>query len=118
MENMFANLPMGKEDKPLLLAMGPLVYDYHDVDGLYYMLDRRLSGCMIFLWSKQMNPEIKGQVTINKMPVCNTVVTSMSQMNGMWILGVPLRGIVTETGKNYELHVEGFQDVDGNNMKV
>lgn len=116
MENMFANLPMGKEDKPLLLAMGPLVYDYHDVDGLYYMLDRRLSGCMIFLWSKQMNPEIKGQVTINKMPVCNTVVTSMNQMNGMWILGVPLRGIVTEAGKNYELHVEGFQDVDGNNM--
>ena len=62
MENMFANLPMGKEDKPLLLPMGPLVYDYHDVDGLYYMLDRRLSGCMIFLWSKQMLPLEKGTV--------------------------------------------------------
>ena len=116
MNSIFADMPMKKEDKPLLVAMGPLVYDYHDVDGLYYMLDRRLSGCMIFLWSKQMNPEIKGRVIVNDKSVGHTVLTSMHQMNGMWILGIPLRGVVTEAGKKYELHVDGFQDIDGNKM--
>lgn len=44
MEEFFAQLPRGKEDKPLLLEMGPSVYDFHDIDGLYFMLDRNLSG--------------------------------------------------------------------------
>ena len=34
MEDFFASLPTGKSDAPLLFGMGPLVYDFHDVDGL------------------------------------------------------------------------------------
>ena len=55
---LFASLPRGKEDKPLLFAMGPLVYDFHDIDGLYFMLDRKLSGCLVMMWAKPMDPEI------------------------------------------------------------
>lgn len=47
-----------------------------------------------------------------------SILLSMPQMQGMWILAVPLRGIVTEYGKSYKLHVEGYQDVDGNNMNA
>ena len=115
-EDFFAQLPRGKEDKPLLFGMGPLVYDFHDIDGLYFMLDRRLSGCLILMWAKPMNPEIKGKITLNGKKIKRYVLTSLAQMGHMWILGVPLRGHVTEYGKEYALRVEGFTDTDGNTM--
>ena len=52
MEDFWEQLPTGKEDKPLLFEMGPLEYDFHDIDGLYFMLDRRLSGCLLMMWAK------------------------------------------------------------------
>ena len=117
MEDFFARLPRGKEDKPLLFGMGPLTFDFHDIDGLYFMLDRRLSGCLILMWAKPMNPEISGKITLEGKEIKKYVLTSMAQMGYMWILGIPLRGLVTEYGKEYALHVEGFTDVDGNRME-
>ena len=116
MEDFFAQLPRGKEDKPLLFGMGEFVYDFHDIDGLYFMLDRRFSGCMILMWAKPMNPDVKGIVTLDGRDIKQYVLTSMAQMGYMWILGVPLRGLVREYGKEYTLHVEGFADTDGNTM--
>ncbi len=116
MEDFFAQLPRGKEDKPLLFGMGPLTYDFHDIDGLYFMLDRRLSGCLLLMWAKPMNPEVAGRITLNGKEIKKYVLTSMMQMGYMWILGIPLRGLVTEYGKEYALHVEGFADTDGNKM--
>lgn len=112
----FAQLPTGKEDKPLLFGTGPLTYDFHDVDGLYFMLDRKLSGCLILMWAKPMDPEVKGYITLDNKPVKNYVCQPMAMMQGMWILGVPLRGMITECGREYALHVEGFTDTDGNEM--
>lgn len=116
MEDFFAQLPRGKEDKPLLFGMGPLTYDFHDIDGLYFMLDRRLSGCMILMWAKPMNPGITGRITLDGKEIKKYVLTSMAQMGNMWILGVPLRGLVDAYGMEYNLHVEGFVDCDGNEM--
>ncbi len=116
MEDFYAQLPRGKEDKPLLFGMGPLVYDFHDIDGLYYMLDRKLSGCMVMMWAKPMNGSIQGQVTLDGREISNVVLQYMPIMNNMWILGIPLRGLVTEYGRAYQLHVEGFVDEDGNEM--
>lgn len=114
--NLFANLPRGKEDKPLLFAMGPLVYDFHDIDGLYFMLDRKLSGCLILMWAKPMDTSVTGTVTLDGKPIEGSVLQPMAVMGGMWILGVPLRGRVTEYGREYALHVEGYRDQDGNIM--
>lgn len=116
MEDFFAQLPREKEDKPLLFGMGPLTYDFHDIDGLYFMLDRRLSGCLILMWAKPMNPDVVGRITLDGKEITKYVLTSMAQMGYMWILGVPLRGLVREYGKEYTLHVEGFMDTDGNEM--
>lgn len=112
----FAQLPRGKEDKPLLFAMGPLTYDFHDVDGLYFMLDRKLSGCLIMMWAKPMNPDLKGRVLLDGREIKGYVLQSMALMGDMWILGIPLRGLVREYGKEYHLRVEGFSDTDGNEM--
>lgn len=114
--NILEKMSRGKEDKPLLFEMGSLEYDFHDIDGLYYMLDRRLSGCILMMWSKAMNPEIKGRVTLDGKMIPAYVNQYMEVMGRMWILGIPLRGLVTEYGKEYKLHVEGFADADGNEM--
>lgn len=115
-EDFFTQLPTGKEDKPLLSPMGPLEYDFHDIDGLYFMLDRQLSGCLVMMWAKPMNPDIMGTVMLNGIKVPGCIHQYMEIMGNMWILGIPLRGLVTEYGKAYQLHVEGFVDVDGNEM--
>lgn len=80
MEDFFASLPRGKDDKPLLFGMGPLTYDFHDIDGLYYMLDRRLSGCMILMWAKPMNPDITGHVTLDGKEITGYVLTDPSMV--------------------------------------
>lgn len=109
-------LPTGKEVKPLLFAMDDLVYDYHDVDGQYYMLDRELSGCLLLMWAKPMDPAHSGVVTLDGLMVPGCILKPMAVMGGMWILGIPLRGLVTEAGKTWQLHVEGYTDTDGNQM--
>lgn len=116
MEDFFASLPRGKEDKPLLFGMGPLTYDIHDVDGLYFMLDEKLSGCLIMMWAKPMNPDVKGRITLDGKAIDKYVLQPMAVMGGMWILAIPLRGHINETGKKYNLHVEEFVDTDGNEM--
>lgn len=49
-QEFFAQLPRGKEDKPLLFGFGPLEYNKDDIDGLYYMLDRDFqAACFLIL---------------------------------------------------------------------
>lgn len=117
MGDFFAQLPTGREDKPLLFPMGELTYDFHDIDGLYFMLDRKLSGCLVLMWSKPMRPNIEGRVTLDGEPLNGCVNQYMEVMGRMWILGIPLRGKVTEYGCPYQLHIEGYVDTDGNEME-
>lgn len=105
-----------KTEKPVLFAMGALEYDFHDIDGLYFMLDRKLSGCILMIWDSPMNPKVMGSVTLDGKPVNGIVNQYMEVMGQMWVLGIPLRGLVTEYGREYQLHVEGFEDVCGNRM--
>ena len=112
----FANLPRGKEDAPLLFPMGELIYDFHDVDGQLAMLDERLSGCLVMMWAKPMNAKVDGIATIDGKTLKKCVLLNPAVMHGMWILGIPLRGHIYEYGKEYNLHIEGFEDMDGNKM--
>ena len=51
MEDAIGQILTAKDQKPMLFEIGPLEYDFHDIDGLYYMLDRKLSGCLMLMWS-------------------------------------------------------------------
>ncbi len=106
-----------KVEKPVLFAMGPLEYDFHDIDGLYFMLDRKLSGCFLMMWDRPMDPEIMGTVTLDGKPVIGLVNQYMEVMGQRWVLGISLRGLVNEYDREYQLHVEGFADADGNQME-
>ena len=112
----FANLPRGKEDIPLLFTFGPLSYDFHEIDGLYAMLDKDFSGCVMLTFAKPMNDTIRGRVTLDGKEVAHHYLKFMPIMNNLWVLAVRVRGMIREYGKEYILHVEGFVDEDGNEM--
>ena len=61
--------------------------DFHDIDGLYFMLDRRLSGCLLMMWAKPMNPDIQGTVTLDSRVVSGCINQYMEVMGNMWVLG-------------------------------
>ena len=113
---LFATLPRGREDKPVVFGMGPMVYDFHDIDGLFYMLDQKLGGCLLMMWSKPMDESVRGRVTLDGKELPGCFIQPMAVMAGMYILALPLRGVVSEYGKEYALHIEGWRDADGNDM--
>ena len=77
------------------------IRDRDDIDGLYYMLDRDFSGCLLLNFAKPMNPEIQGRAWLNgeMLPPC--VLKYMPIMGNLWVLGIPMRGFVNEYGKEY-----------------
>lgn len=115
-QEFFANLPRGKEDKPLLFSFGPITYNHHDIDGLYSMLDKDFSGCILMNFAKPMNDKVKGTVTLDGQTVKHHCLKFMPIMGNLWVLAVRVRGLISEYGKEYVLHVEGFVDEDGNEM--
>ena len=117
MEDAIGQILTAKDQKPMLFEISPLEYDFHDIDGLYYMLDRKLSGCLLLMWTKPMDPNAEGTVLLDGVPVDGCVSQYMAVMGNMWVLGIPLRGRVIEYGKSYQLHIEGYADADGNVME-
>ena len=87
MEDAIGQILTAKDQKPMLFEIGPLEYDFHDIDGLYYMLDRKLSGCLLLMWTKPMDPNAEGTVLLDGVPVDGCVSQYMAVMGNMWVLG-------------------------------
>ena len=116
LQELLASLPRGKADKPMALPTDDLIFDPANIDGAYSDLDPAASGCVILMFSKDMDPSVSGRVTLDGMPLPKCILKSMPQMMGLWVVGIGVRGFATEYGKQYTLHVEGFCDTDGNEM--
>ncbi len=86
-------------------------YNIDEVDGMLYMLDHALGGSVLVRFSKPMR-EDAGTVTYEGKPrsIC---FRHIGIMNGAQVLGVFVRDIFTEYGREYTLHAEGFIDEDG-----
>lgn len=112
----FEKLPRGKADKPLLFSWGEIIYDRHDIDGLYTMLDKDFSGCILLNFAKSMDASVTGTVTLDGKPVKHCYLKFMPIMNNMWVLAVRVRGLIADDDREYALHVEGYADTDGNTM--
>lgn len=117
LQELFASLPRGKNDKPMALPTDDLVFDPGNIDGAYDMLDPAASGCVILMFSKDMDPAVSGKATLEGVPLPKCILKCMPQMMGLWVVGIGLRGFATEYGRTYTLHVEGFADTDGNMME-
>ena len=116
LQELFATLPRGPMDKPMVLPTGDLAFDPWNIDGEYGHLDPAASGCKIFFFTKAMDDKVAGYATLDGVPLPKCVLRYMPEMMGLWVVGIGLRGFATEPGKQYMLHIEGFRDTDGNEM--
>jgi beta-glucosidase len=92
-------------------------YDVDDVDGKMYMLDHRFSGCIVLRFSKEMREDVYGSVTYEGKELKRGVIAQVDVAGGMQMFGVYVRDVCTDYDKKYTLHVEGFEDTDGNKME-
>lgn len=92
----------------------PLEFNYQEVDGMFYMLDRDISGCLTLFCMRPMNDAVTGTVTLDGVPINGCMIKSLAVMQGVYMFCIPLLGRVTEHGRDYKLHIEGLQDIEGN----
>lgn len=107
------NEPQDPHTLPATIQIGLFssTYSIDEVDGQLYMLDHALGGSILVRFSKPMR-EDAGTVTYNSepRPIC---FRHIPFLNNAQILGVFVRDIFTEYGKEYTLRAEGFIDEDG-----
>jgi beta-glucosidase len=105
-------------DKPIIVTRisGNIIqYDLGEIDGQLSMLNRSFSGCAIAMFSKRMDENVYGKITIEGKELKKGFFSIYQNMN-LQLLGFPVRGVVNEYEKSYTALVEGFADIDGNMM--
>ncbi len=114
---MFDQIPHGKKDAPVLIAMRTPEVDKDDVDGAEYMLDHKLEGCFCFFCTKEIGSIDEAEATLNdekKLPIFNGIC----QLGPFFetVVGVRIQPYLTEYDKDYTLFIKGILDTDGNYM--
>ena len=104
------------KELPKVNVQDDIEFDPGDIDGKYYMLERRFSGCIVITFTKQMDESIYGRVTCEGKELPMGVITVVELAGNKQMLGIPVCDVFTEYDKQYTLHLEGFQDTDGNIM--
>lgn len=117
----YANIPNGPKDKPFLflnLGQGDVIpYDFTDRNGDLYMLDHDFEGSITLAFSKPVHPE-SGKVTLDGVQIPHIVKKIRLLANlDVNMLGMRLRGRMTEYGQQSRLAISGFTDFDGNTMQ-
>lgn len=113
----FENIPRGKDDKPFLL-MDPttqMTYDINNIDGMYYMLDKKFQGCLVLPFSKAIDLEKGGRVTVDGKEAYY-FIKSLANAGNIYMLGIDVISYLTEYNQKIEICVSGFYDTDGNQM--
>lgn len=117
MSETFGNIPTGKEDKPFLL-MDPtqkMTYDINNIDGMFYMLDKKYQGCLVLPFSKAIDMEKGGMVTVDGREAYY-FIKSLANAGGIYMLGIDVTSYLTEYSQQLTIGVSDFYDTDGNQM--
>lgn len=99
----------------LLMQSEVLSYDINDVDGQLSMLDSDFSGCVTMAFSKAMDPSSDGIAHLGGSRV-SWCLKQVAMAQNAWVLGIRIAGVADEYDTDYVLHIEGFQDINGNRM--
>lgn len=113
------NTPLENNEKPVLISLVPgnvFMFDLDEIDGQLAMLNRSFSGCVVASFSKRMNEEVFGKVTIQGKELRKGSFFTFQGMN-IQFFGFPVLEAVTEYDKTYTALIEGFVDVEGNWME-
>ncbi|MCM1221881.1 MAG: glycoside hydrolase family 3 C-terminal domain-containing protein [Lachnospiraceae bacterium] len=102
------------QDLPAIISMGELTYDLNEIEHQFYMFDHRMVGCVTLLCTRPMKRE-SGTVTIDGIKVDNWFLADMNfgEYGKQLTVVVPVRGILREYGKTYQLTLTGFIGTDG-----
>lgn len=103
--------------RPKISDQEEVSYNIDDVDGKMYMLDHRFSGCIVLRFTKTMREDVYGSVTCEGRELKRGTIAKMDVAGGLQMFGVPVRDVCTEYDSTYTLHIEGFEDTDGNLME-
>lgn len=100
-------------DKPILAVAGNgIIYDLDEAEGQLCMMNRDFSGCAVAVFTKRMNENIIGKITIDGKVLKQAFFYNFALRN-IQLLGIPVRGAINEYGNTYTALVEGFVDADG-----
>lgn len=116
----YGNISVGPKDKPFLFLNpeqgNKILYDFTDRNGDLYMLDHDFEGSISLPFSKPVDSE-SGKVLLDGKRVPHIVknIKFMADLN-VNMLGIRIRGRMTEYGQMGKLEISGFTDFDGNTM--
>ncbi|GHU92641.1 hypothetical protein FACS189479_02230 [Spirochaetia bacterium] len=105
------------KELPRIVTRGEPVYNIDDIDGQFYMLDRRFSGCLILRFSKNMDETVYGSVTCGGVELPRGLIKRLPEAMNMQFFGIPVRDVFLEYDKEYSLTFKNFKDTDGLIMK-
>ena len=109
--------PVCGDDLPRLMLdpARPLIYNVDDTDGIYFMINRRLSGCAALFFSRPMSKNA-GWATLDGKPLPAFMETMHLDVGtSASCLGVPLRGKL-RYGQHAVLSIGGWTDQEGRCM--
>ena len=117
-----ASIPDPAVTPPQVMIQGGVMgasntYNIEERDGQLVMLDRRFSGCIMLRFSKTMDEGVYGKITCEGRELPKGVFKAVAEAGGTQMLGAPVSGVFTEYGREYILHIEGFRDTNGLEMK-
>lgn len=106
-------------DKPVLITRPgheTYTFDLDDIDGEYTFVNRGFSGCIPVAFSKPMDEDVPGVVTVEGAPAGQPIWATINYGETRQLCGIPLRGVLTEYDHTYTVRIEGLTDTDGNQM--
>ncbi|MEH7491414.1 glycoside hydrolase family 3 protein [Neobacillus niacini] len=104
------------ENKTRVVTMGEITYDIDDFDGPFSMLNRSFIGCLSIPFSKRMNEEVIGKVSVEGTELKQGTFYSFT--DGFQLFLLPVIGVLSEYDKTYSALFEGFVDEDGHMMEL
>ena len=102
---------------PKIDLRGEDTYNIDDIDGKWYMIEHRFSGCLVVRFNKTMDETVYGKVTCGGQELPQGLITAIEAAGGIQMFGIPVRELFNEYNTEYTLHVGGFVDTDGNKME-
>ncbi|MCM1542685.1 MAG: glycoside hydrolase family 3 C-terminal domain-containing protein [Blautia sp.] len=102
------------QDLPAIISMGELTYNLNEIEHQFYMFDHRMVGCVTLLCIRPMKRGC-GTVTIDGTKIDNWFLADMNfgEYGKQLTVVVPVRGVLREYGKTYQLTLSGFIGTDG-----
>ncbi len=80
------------------------------------MLDKELTGCTVLMFMQPMDMSVRGRIYLDGKPVENYVYKFFESFH-IPIIGIKLRGYITEYGQKTTIRAEGFKDIHGTEME-